>query len=103
MKESSVSDKVTKCVQEALRSTNELVSDDKRVDWDSSSVLLGRCAQLDSLGLLNFLTFCEEELASEFNSDTDLFAILDIENIEELSIADVLKRTIDHFKGGIAS
>ena len=99
MKESGESDRVVKCVQEALRNTNELIVEEKRVDWDPNAILLGGRAQLDSLGLLNFLTFCEEEFSSEFNSDTDLFSVLDIENIEELRLADVLKSTIEHFKG----
>ena len=63
---------VTKVVYKAVDEINQLLPQDKKVKKSLETVLLGKSAALDSLGLVNLIVEIEQGIQENFNSSINL-------------------------------
>jgi acetyltransferase-like isoleucine patch superfamily enzyme len=89
--------KVFACVLNAIKELNRQRPQDEHLDPKGSTLLFTSegCANLDSLGMINFIVICEQYIENEFNRSIDLTTDLGSENmVDSLRSADSLTSLI---------
>jgi acyl carrier protein len=71
---------ITRAVHRTIASVNELLPAEQTIGGNEDAVLLGRGAQLDSLGFVNFIVALEEELEAELGRGVNMADLLSVQS-----------------------
>jgi acyl carrier protein len=86
-------DDIRNAVYRTIVAVNDLLPEEQYLDAKDELVLVGKHAQLDSMGFVNFIVALQEELEEELKVSVDMADLLSIQNGDETmsTVADLIK------------